>query len=259
MTRAFVRPVSARLAECALTHFDRVPIDAAVAVRQHATYVATLAAAGAEIVWLPPIDDAPDGVFVEDTAVVIGDVAILTRPGTPSRAAETLPMTEHLCGFFNLRHLDSGFVDGGDVARVDDVLYVGIGSRTDHDGVAALGRATADLGIAVVAVPTNGILHLKSTATYAGRNPAGDRIMLVNPAWVDPVAFAGARILTVDPTEPFAANCVALDGRLIVAAGAPRTRDKLMAEGFDVDAVDVSELQKAEAAVTCMSLIDTRP
>jgi dimethylargininase len=218
-----------------------------------------LAAAGAEIVWLPPLDDAPDGVFVEDTTVLVGDVAILTRPGTPSRFAEVAPMTEHLQPYFTLRALDAGHVDGGDVARVDDLLYVGIGSRTDHAGVAALNRAVADLGLTAVAVPTNGILHLKSTATYAGRSPAGDRVMLVNPAWVDPAVFADVRIVTVDPAEPFAANCVALNGRLIVAAGAPRTADRLRALDFTVDAVDVSELQKAEAAVTCMSLIDARP
>jgi dimethylargininase len=249
--RAFTRAVSPRIAECQLTHLDRVPIDAARAAAQHAAYEQALAAAGFAIVRLPELPDDPDAVFVEDTALILGDHAVITRPGAPSRADETDSTAAGLADYFEVHRLASGFLDGGDVLAIDRRLYVGVSTRTDRAGIAALAQLAAGFGYEVIAASAGACLHLKTGATYAG-----DGVLLFNPQAIDPSQFAGVEPLPVD--EPLAANCVRAGGRLILPAGNPRTAARLHGRGFDVVEIDVSELEKAEAGVTCMSLIDTR-
>ena len=253
MITAYTRAVSPRLADCALTHLERRPIDPARATRQHAAYEAALADAGCRIVRLPDLPDHPDGVFVEDTAILLGGDAIITRPGAPSRAAEVDSSAAGLAGEFRVHRLGDGTLDGGDVLRIERTLYVGLSSRTDDAGAAALGRLVAPLGYRLVTVEPSRCLHLKTAVTYAGLDAAGQPTILVNPEWVDPALFADVRAVAV--AEPFAANAVRVGDRLILPAGNPRTADQLRALGFNVVEVDVSELQKAEAGVTCMSLI----
>lgn len=253
MPRAFTRAVSPRLAECELTHLSRQPIDAERAAAQHRAYEAALVDAGADVIRLPELASHPDAVFVEDTALLLDGHAVITRPGAASRASEADSTAAGLAPHFVLHRLDSGFVDGGDVLRIGRTLYVGLSTRTDADGVRALAELVRPLGYTVVEAALRDCLHLKTGATYAGEG-----LLLYNPAAVDPAQFAGLEPLAVHEDEPAAANCVRVGDRLILPAGNPRTADTLRNRGFHVVEVHVSELQKAEAGVTCMSLIDER-
>ena len=251
MPRAFTRAVSPRLPECALTHLARQPIDYAKAAAQHAAYERALADSGFEVVRLPELRDDPDAVFVEDTALLLGPHAIITRPGIASRADETDSTAAGLEPHFEVHRLDSGFLDGGDVLRIGRTIYVGRSSRTDGGGIRALAEAAEPLGYKVIEAELRDCLHLKTGATFAG-----DGVLLHNPRCVDPAQFAGVEPFAVDPDEPAAANSVRAGARLILPAGNPNTAARLRDRGFHVVELNVSELQKAEAGVTCMSLID---
>ncbi len=251
MPRAYTRAVSPRLAECQLTHLERTPIDAAKAAQQHADYEAALARAGFEIVRLPELADDPDAVFVEDTALLLDGHAIITRPGAASRIGEIDSTAAGLANDFELHRIGRGHVDGGDVLRIGNRLYVGLSTRTDCDGIGALADLVRPIGFEVVEAKLRDCLHLKTGATFAGNG-----ILLYNPDAVDPAQFAGVEPFAAD--EPDAANCVRAGDALILPAGNPRTADRLRGRDFTVIEVDVSELQKAEAGVTCMSLIDDR-
>jgi dimethylargininase len=251
MPFAFTRAVSPRIAECELTHLERVPIDAARAVAQHAAYERALTEAGFEIVRLPELPDDPDAVFVEDTALLLGEHAVITRPGVASRANETDSTAEGVRGHFELHRIETGHLDGGDVLRIGPRLYVGTSTRTDREGIAALAQIVTPLGFEVVTAQAGACLHLKTGATFAG-----DDVLLYNPDAIDPAQFSGVEPLAVD--EPAAAICARGGDKLILPAGNPRTAERLRNRGFSVVEVDVSELQKAESGVTCMSLIGER-
>jgi dimethylargininase len=255
MSLAFTRAVSPRLADCALTHLKREPINVSRAVKQHAAYENALASAGLSIHRLDPLDDFPDGVFVEDTALLLGEHAIITRPGIPSRYDEIFSTADGLAPYFTIHFLDSGILDGGDVLCVDKTLYVGRSRRTDAAGKSALEEIVTPLGYRVVPVELGLCLHLKTAATFTGIDPGGRPTILINPNWIDASQFSDVDVLAVCDGEPSAANCVRAGDRLVLAAGNPGTADKLRNRGFALVEVDLSELQKAEAGGTCMSLI----
>jgi len=259
MQTAYTRAVSPRLAACALTHIARAPIDLSRAVLQHATYEAALREAGLSVRRLPDLPDAPDGVFVEDTAVLLDGHAVITRPGTASRAAETASTAAALAGAFHVIHLEAGRLDGGDVLRIGRTLYCGLSARTDVAGAAALARAAAPLGFTVTNVPVTGCLHLKTGVTCLAAPPHGPATLLCNPNWIDSAAFAGQTVLHTAPDEPFAANTLRIGAMLLTAAGAPAAAALLRAHGFIPVELDISELQKAEAGLTCLSLIGLCP
>lgn len=248
---ALTRPVPGSLGACELTHLERVPIDLARARAQHAAYERLLESAGCQVHRLPALDDAPDSVFVEDTAIVLDELAIITRPGAPSRQGETPAVAEVLSGYRRLERMSApATLDGGDVLRLGRTLYVGVGGRTNEAGVAQLGGFVRPWGYDVRGVPAGGCLHLKSAAT----EPAPG-LVLLNPAWVQARTFAGWRTIDVDPAEPFAANVLRLGATVLCAAAGGRTNARLEAAGLAVQTVDVSELAKAEAGMTCCSLI----
>jgi dimethylargininase len=209
-----------------------------------------LAGAGLEIVEVPPADECPDAVFVEDTLVVAGAAAVVTRPGAESRRAET-PVAEdtvRALGYRVGRIEEPGTLDGGDVLAGDGVLYVGVGGRTNPEGARQL---ASYLGVRVIEVPIAGVLHLKTAATrlpdgsYAGFPPLLRETLLV------------PRLLVVP--EPSGANVLALGGnRLLVAADCPRSVELFASLGFEPVVIDISELQKLEAGVTCLSVLAQR-
>jgi dimethylargininase len=250
---AITRAVSERLPACELTHLERVPIDIARARAQHAAYEAALAAAGTLVVRLPAADDLPDAVFVEDTAVVLDEVAVVTRLGARSRAAEADDIAAALAEYRPVRRLiRPATLDGGDVLRVGRTLYVGRSGRTNGAGVQQLRGLIWRHGYRVVAVPVRGCLHLKSAATLAD-----DHTLVLNPQWVPEDAFTGAGldILRVPEEEPWGANVLRIGDVVLVPDNVPRTRALLASRGLAVRRVNVSELQKAEAGVTCMSIV----
>jgi len=248
---ALVREVSPAIIRCELTHLARTPIDLDQARVQHAQYVAALAELGCEVKWLPPEPDLPDAVFVEDTAVVLDDFAVITRPGAESRRAELPTVVKALGQYRPLHHITApGTLDGGDVLVSGRVLYVGQTARTNDEGIAQLATIVTPRGYAVCAVPVHGCLHLKSAATALD-----EMTVLINRDWIEVPRFAGRRLVDIDPAEPFAANTLALGGALIHAAEFPATRAILAGNGHTVRPVPASELAKAEGGVTCCSLI----
>lgn len=255
MWTAITRDVSACLAECELSFVSRAPLDVALAQRQHDAYRALLAALGCEVIALPALEAHPDAVFVEDVAVVLDEVAILTRPGAVSRRGEGASIALALADFRPLRDIEApGTLDGGDVLRLDRALYVGASARSNAAGIEQLRALVAEFGYTVQAVPPRDCLHLKSAVTQV----AADTV-LVNPHWVDASVFTGWRLLEIDPDEPHAANALRVgegDAMTIVhPACFPLTQMRLAAAGIDVVTVDISELQKAEGALTCCSLL----
>ena len=258
MPRAFTRAVSPRLAECELTHLQRQPISAELAAAQHGAYEQALRDCGFEVVRLPELDEHADAVFVEDTALLLDGHAVILRPGAATRAGEVESTADGLSDFA-LHRLERGFVDGGDVLRIGQTLYVGLSTRTDAEGFQSLGEVVGPLGFEVVQAELRNCLHLKSGATFAGSDMHGVPVLLYSDRAVDPRQFAHVEALAVDESEPAAANCLRGRDRLILPAGNPRTAGILRDRGFQLTEVDVSELQKAEAGVTCMSLIDERP
>lgn len=249
MPIAYTRAVSPALPACALSHVARSPIDLARAVAQHAAYERALASAGYTLRRLPDLPHAPDGVFVEDTAILLGRHAIITRPGAASRAAETVTVAASLEAEFTVHDLAGGMLDGGDVLRVGSTLFVGRSTRTDAAGAAALAALVGKLGFAVVPVDVRGCLHLKTAATWLGD------ALLINPAWVDTISFGALPRVYVAPAEPWAANTLRMNGTIWLATGNPETATSLRKQGYKVYELAIGELQKAEASLTCMSLL----
>lgn len=248
---AITRAVSRAIERCELTHLERRAIDLGLARRQHAAYEQALRDAGCDVRQLPEQPGLADSVFVEDTAVVLDEVAVLTRPGAESRRGEVDSMAEALAPFRELRRIEApGTLDGGDVLRLDRVIHVGASSRSNAEGIGQLRECVAPFGYRVEAVPLRGCLHLKSAVTRVAPD-----LLLVNPDWVDARHFPGFRTLVVDQAEPFAANAILAGATLLYSASFPRTADRLRRAGIDVRLVDMSETEKAEGAMTCCSVI----
>jgi len=248
---AITRAPGPRLGECELTWMERAPIDPVRAVAEHLEYERQLAAHGWTIVRAEEAPDLPDAVFVEDAAVVLDEIAIITRPGAESRRAELRGIMRALTPYRSLRAIDPpATLDGGDVLRLGRTLHVGVGGRTNAAGASRLRDLTEPLGYTVVETRFSGCLHLKTAATSIG----GGRVLL-NPACVDPRAF-DAESVEIDPGEPSGANALLLDERtLLLPASAPRTRARLEALRVRVVPIDIAELEKAEAGVTCCSIL----
>jgi dimethylargininase len=251
MRIALVRDVDASLAQCELSFVERAPIDVALARRQHAAYVAALEGLGCRVVALPAVDGYPDGVFVEDTAVVVDELAIATRPGAPSRRGEVPSVADALAAWREVRAIEApGTIDGGDVLRVERTLYVGRSARTNTDAMTQLQEHLAPLGYRIEPVPIRHCLHLKSAVTCIA-----DGTLLLLPEWIDRDAFPGFHVIEVDPAEEHAANALRIGDAIVYPDCFPRTRERIERAGVRVAAVDVSELQKAEGAVTCCSIV----
>jgi dimethylargininase len=251
MIVALTRPVPASLANCELTHIERTPIDVDRATRQHERYEDALRSLGCTIERIEPAHDLPDSVFVEDAAIVLDEVAVITRPGAPSRRAEAAGVAAALARFRRLSHMTApATLDGGDVLLLGRTIYVGISTRTNTEGARQLADAATPFGYTVHCVRVRGCLHLKSAATALA-----DSIVLCNPEWIDPGTFDGCETVFVDRMEPGAGNVLRVGGGVISAAAYEGTALRLCERGYDVRTVDVSELAKAEAGVTCCSLI----
>ncbi|MHC4910023.1 MAG: dimethylarginine dimethylaminohydrolase family protein [Planctomycetota bacterium] len=248
---ALVRDVSPSIDRCELTCLERRPIDVERARRQHADYCAALTALGCDVRTLPNEPALADAVFVEDAAVILDELAILTRPGAPSRRAELASVEDGLRGLRPIARLVApATLDGGDVLRVGRRLYVGATTRTNGEAVRQVRNLVEPHGYSVRAVPVHGCLHLKSAATHAG-----DDAVLVNPDRLDGRAFDAHEIIPVDPAEPEAANVIAIGTSILGSSSHPRTNERLAELGRRVHAIESDELAKAEGALTCCSLL----
>jgi dimethylargininase len=230
---------------------ERAPIDLDLAISQHRCYEQCLESLGCAVVRLPPEPDLPDSVFVEDCAVVLDELAIIARPGAPSRRPETARVADALAEFRELAWIDApGTLDGGDVLIVGREIYVGRSERTSDGGLRQLVALTEPLGYEVIPVPVEGCLHLKS-----GVGRIGPRSLLINRDWIPATPFRGVDLVDIDPSEPRAAGALLIGETVIYPVRFPRTRARLERAGVRVRPVGVSELAKAEGGVTCMSLV----
>jgi dimethylargininase len=248
---AITREVSRSIVNCELTHLARTPIDVSRARAQHEQYRAALRALGLEVVSLPEEPDLPDSVFVEDAAIVLDEVAVLTRPGADSRKPEVELMARALSPYRRLLRVESpGTLDGGDVLVAGKHIFVGLTLRSNAAAVEQLQRMLHPFGYRVTGVPVTDCLHLKS-----GVSQVTEDTLLINPAWVDRSNFDGFKFIEVDPSEPFAANALMVEGTLIFPSAFPKTRQRLETVGRTIVPVEADELAKAEGGVTCCSLI----
>jgi dimethylargininase len=248
MLTAITRAVSPSMAACELTYREREAIDIARAREQHGAYEACLADLGVQVISLAAEPDYPDAVFVEDAAVVLDEIAVMTRPGAASRRGERESLARALEPYRPLRRLrQPATLDGGDVLLAGKTLYVGVTERSNAAGAAQLAAEVEPFGYRVRPVVVQGCLHLKSACSWMGD------AMLVHRPWVGAEAFAGVRL--VDVPEECGANVLAVGETLLVPAAAPRTAELLRSLGRQVRLLDNSELMKAEGALTCCSLI----
>ena len=251
MRIALTRRPGPELVACELTHLDREPIDVARAQAEHDAYRAFVASRVDRHVDLPALEGAPDAVFVEDAAVVLDDVAILPRLGAPSRRVETPSVADALAPYRELVFMEAPTtLDGGDVLHMGDTLYVGWSGRTNHDGLRDLAHRVLDHGYQVKAVEVSGCLHLKSAICALD-----EETVLVNRRWLHLDRVRGLELVDVHEDEPWAANCLAIGGTVALASAFPRTAERVAARGYEVTTLDVAQMAKAEAGLTCMSLV----
>jgi dimethylargininase len=253
MLTAITRAVSPAIADCLLTYMDRDPIDAHKAATQHDAYCALLQELGVSVVRLPADPECPDSVFVEDIAVVADEVAVLARMHDPAREPEVDKIAEVIGGYRPLERIEEpGTLEGGDVIRVGRTFFVGLSTRTNAEGAQQLKKILEPHGYQVKTVAVTGCLHLSTGASHVG-----DGLMLVNPNWVDSTAFTRSedpalRVLNVPDDEPWAANTMLVRDTVVMPAGFLKTCAMLERHDRTVRTVDISELMKAEAGLTCM-------
>jgi dimethylargininase len=251
MQIAITRAVSRSIAHCELTHLKRTTIDLALARQQHLDYERILRGLGVKVLSLPEEPLLPDSVFVEDTAIVLDECALITRPGAGSRQPETESITRALVPYRMLFNIQPpGTLDGGDVLTVGRTIFVGLSSRSNQSAIDQMQVFLNPYGYAVKSICITGCLHLKSAVTQVA---AGT--LLVNPAWVTQDDFPGMQIIEIDPGEPYAANVLMAGGTVLTQPVYPKTLARLESAGIHPLLLDESELGKAEGALTCCSLI----
>jgi dimethylargininase len=245
--RALTREVPDSFARALCATPPEVPIDLVTARAQHAVYRSLLSSLDVDVKVLPAEHGLPDSVFVEDTAVVVGGTALITRPGAPSRQPETARIAEALGKLDRIYMKEPATLDGGDCMRVGNRVYVGKSARTNDAGIAELMRVFKD--VVVIDMPS-GVLHLKCVCAPLG----GDRITLADET-IPASAFGSVDIVHVPAAEAYAANVLAVGANVLVPAGFPRTRDALAAAGFTPLELHTSEFRKADGALTCLSIM----
>lgn len=251
MLTAITRRVSPRIGDCELTFLTRQPIDVSRAIEQQQAYEDCLRRLGVRVVSLPAEPEMPDSVFVEDTAVVVNEVAVVAMMGAAKRRSELPSLTKVLSNYRPLKFLNhSSTLEGGDVVHIGRSLYVGVSGRTNREGVTQLREILEPYDYQVRPVEVRACLHLSTGCSYAGPNT-----VLANPDWVDTSQFEGLEVIPVSPVEPWAANTLVIGDRIVVGSAYPKTRALLEERSFKVESLDISEFEKAEAGLTCLSLI----
>jgi dimethylargininase len=247
---AITRPTGEELRECELTHIERIPINVERACVQHGDYLDVLRFVGAEVVELPRLPRHPDAVFVEDTALVLPEVAVLLRPGVGSRRGEVPSMAKALSDYRDLREMVApATLDGGDIIVFGRRVLVGQTTRSNPAGIAALADLLSPFDYTVETVPVRGVLHLKSAATVVD-----DETLIVFSPHVD-LTGLGASLLEAHPDEPQGANVVRVGDTLLADVSAPRTVAMLSAHVDKIVEVRVDEFAKAEGAISCKGVI----
>ena len=251
MITALVRQPASSLNDCKVTHIDRVPINLGSAFEQFERYCQVLEHLGVHIERLPSLEAFPDSVFIEDNAIVLNELAVLSSMGSFSRQGEPSLLRPVLSPYRRIVDISlPATIEGGDVFCIGKTLFVGLSSRTNQGGAESLRAITEPLGYTVVFVPIAACLHLKTACT-----PLDDETLLINPSWIDSEVLKPFRLIPIAPEEPFGANVLRVPQGILAHASCPRTVDLMRNKGYIVKAVDISEFSKAEAGVTCLSLL----
>ena len=252
-TKAIVRPPGANFA-AGLTTVDLGAPDFERALNQHEAYCQTLESCGLDVIRLAPDEQHPDSTFVEDTAILTARGAVITLPGAPSRRGETTQISALIREYFSNVHLieEPGTVDGGDVCEAGEHFFIGISQRTNEHGARQLAGFLESLGYSASLIDVRGvsnILHLKSGIAYLG----GKQIVLIE-ALLGFKEFSGYDLICLDSSEDYAANCLEINGKVLIADGFPATKRELEHLGYQTIALDMSEFQKMDGGLSCLSL-----
>ncbi|MGE0885620.1 MAG: dimethylarginine dimethylaminohydrolase family protein [Blastocatellales bacterium] len=251
MLIGLVHKVFPAIADCELTFIEREPINYELAAAQQRDYCRALGECGAQVKMIEANAEFPDACFVEDAAIVLDELAIIARPGAESRRGETAAVAAELSHYRELVFLEHpATLDGGDVLRIERRLFVGRSSRTNLAAIAALSRLLSPIGYEIISVPVMGSLHLKTACTAID-----EQTLLVNPQWVSVEAFRDYRLIEVPPDEQWAANVIRIGNTLIAQSGFPKTVELIRPFCERVRQVDISEFRKAEAGLTCLSIL----
>ncbi len=251
MLTAITRHVSPAIDRCELTHLERNPINLGRARLQHRAYEQALRDLGVKVYSLPEEPNLPDSVFVEDTAVLLDECAVITRPGAESRLPEVESIAQALAPHRQLFSIQApATLDGGDVLKVGRMIYVGLSGRSNQAAIIQMRAFLNPFGYTIKGIRVSGCLHLKSAVTQVSIDT-----LLVNPAWVEAGNFPGLNIIEIDPSESYAANALLVGENVLYQPVYPRTLERLEALGIHPVLVDESELGKAEGALTCCALL----
>jgi dimethylargininase len=251
MLRGLTHKVSSRITDCELTFIERAPIDYQLATCQHAEYESLLTRLEVSVRSLSENDEYPDACFVEDTAIVVDELAVICSMGVSSRRGETPSIARELSNYRDLTHISlPATIEGGDVLRIGRQILVGQSKRTNIDGIRALKRILEPVGYKVTPVTTKGGLHFKSGCTAID-----DETLFLNPEWIDTDSLKGFKLLLTPTQEPASANVLRVGETVCVQAKFPRAADLIRKVVKKVETIDMSELHKAEAGLTCSSII----
>jgi len=246
---ALIRPVPESYNDCVRS--NREEIDVALAKRQHAEYCSTLKQFGLKLISISADNTLPDSCFVEDTAVIFGEKAVICNMKTESRAKEVIEVAKVLGRIKEVRYImPPATIDGGDVLKVEDTVFVGLTSRTSLHAVKQLERILAKSDYEMVPAKVHNVLHLKSACTYLG-----DNHVLVAEGFFDTGLLRNFKKIMVPKGEEYAADCLAVNGTVLVAKGYPKTRRLIEGAGFSTKELDVSEFRKGDGALTCLSIL----
>ncbi len=230
---------------------DRPIISVDKAREQHDAYRRMLVDAGYQVTLLPADDDCPDCPFIEDTAVVLDSLAVMTRPGAVERQPEGGPVAEALARIMPIVEIeDPGTLDGGDVLRMGKTLFVGKSARTNTEGIKQFADFAAEDGLRVIAAPLTSVLHLKTAILGLDAET-----ILISSQYTDPATYVGFRLIEKPRGETLSSALRLHDGRVVITANSPLTMGVVSVAGFDVEWFDASEFQKADGGLTCLSLL----
>ena len=249
-TQAIARKPGKNFARGLTTAVSATPPQYELLLNQHESYLETLISCGLEVTVLDPLPDHPDAYFVEDTAVVTADVAVITNPGAAPRKGEVKSIARVLSDFRKTeRILAPGTLDGGDVLQVENHFFIGTSQRTNKDGAAQLGRILEQFGNTWVTIPVGDGLHFKSSVNYVGKNT-----LLVTPDFAENTELGGYDKIILDEAEAYAANTLLVNDRLLTPSGFPRARKQLEGLGLEIIELETSEMRKMDGGLTCLSL-----
>jgi len=233
------------------THIAREVVDYELALRQHADYCRMLQECGADVVTLDVNRNQPDSTFIEDTAVVLDEIAVLASMGTDARRQEPSRIEPELQKYRKVERIEPpATLEGGDVLVIGRTIQVGLSERTNVSGIQAFETIVRRFGYRVVPVPVRQCLHLKTACTALP-----DGRLLINPSWLDLESLHDFETVAVSDDEPWAANTLPINGRVLISSANPQTTEMLRRLGFDVRALPLSEFAKVEGCVTCLSLL----